>query len=67
MKPYMKQGEIALLVGASRQSVALELKKRGVERTRFGYLTTDVIKALRLEEYFREEGEKDGDQTDDQC
>lgn len=48
-RAYLKQKEIAELVGASPQSVGRELKQRNVERTRFGYLTADVIKALKLE------------------
>ncbi len=56
-KPYLKQCEVAKIVGASPQSVGRECKAKGVERTRFGYLTEDIIKTFRLEG-FAGKGEK---------
>ncbi len=52
---YLKQKEIAELLRCSPQSVGREMKKQGVERTRFGYLTADVVKALRLEAFMKGE------------
>lgn len=48
---YLKQKEVAAIVGASAQSVGRELKKHDIRRTCFGYLTTDVIKVLGLDDY----------------
>lgn len=48
---FIKQSELAALLGVSANSVGRELKEKGVDRTRFGYPTARVIDALDLRGY----------------
>ncbi len=48
---YLKLNLIATLIGSSPATCKKILNRNGVFANEFGYLTTDVIKALKLKEY----------------